>query len=175
MALGWRVPASILSEGIPTSGSTIFDAAPSAPDDIQRSRCHAGVVTGRKGSRLPLRHTRRADDRIRGGRRVRCDAEAGLPTDSMRGQRLVAGWQIPGGDGREQGHLDHIAGAGGQAAAVACRAVHRRDARISPDGRWLAYVSEESGRPEVSVRSLAGPPRRFVVSSGGGDQPGLEP
>jgi serine/threonine protein kinase/Tol biopolymer transport system component len=46
-----------------------------------------------------------------------------------------------------------------------------RDARISADGRWLAYVSDESGRPEVSVRSLAGPPRRFVVSSGGGDQP----
>ena len=46
-----------------------------------------------------------------------------------------------------------------------------RDARISPDGRWLAYVSDESGRPEVSVRSLAGPSRRFVVSSGGGDQP----
>jgi eukaryotic-like serine/threonine-protein kinase len=46
-----------------------------------------------------------------------------------------------------------------------------RDGRISPDGRWLAYVSDESGRPEVSVRSLAGPSRRFVVSSGGGDQP----
>jgi serine/threonine protein kinase len=46
-----------------------------------------------------------------------------------------------------------------------------RDARISPDGRWLAYVSDETGRPEVSVRSLTGPARRFVVSSGGGDQP----
>jgi Tol biopolymer transport system component len=46
-----------------------------------------------------------------------------------------------------------------------------RDARISPDGRWLAYVSDESGRPEVSVRSLSAPSRRIVVSSGGGDQP----
>jgi dipeptidyl aminopeptidase/acylaminoacyl peptidase len=46
-----------------------------------------------------------------------------------------------------------------------------RDARVSPDGQWLAYVSDESGRPEVSVRSLTGPSRRFVVSSGGGDQP----
>jgi Tol biopolymer transport system component len=46
-----------------------------------------------------------------------------------------------------------------------------RDARISPDGRWLAYVSDETGRPEVSVRSLTGPARRFVVSDGGGDQP----
>jgi len=46
-----------------------------------------------------------------------------------------------------------------------------RDARVSPDGRWIAYVSEESGRPEVSVRSLEGVSRRFVVSTLGGDQP----
>jgi len=46
-----------------------------------------------------------------------------------------------------------------------------RDARLSPDGRWIAYVSEESGRAEVSVRSVSGPPRRIVISGGGGDQP----
>ncbi len=46
-----------------------------------------------------------------------------------------------------------------------------RDARLSPDGRWIVYVSEESGRPEVSVRRLSGPPRRIVISGGGGDQP----
>jgi hypothetical protein len=46
-----------------------------------------------------------------------------------------------------------------------------RDARVSPDGRWIAYVSNESGVFEVSVRSLSGPPQRVVVSSGGGDQP----
>ena len=47
-----------------------------------------------------------------------------------------------------------------------------RDARVSPDGKWLAYVSDESGQAEVSVRSMAGrSQRRFVVSSGGGDQP----
>ena len=46
-----------------------------------------------------------------------------------------------------------------------------RDARFSPDGRWIAYVSEESGHPEVSIRSIAGSPRRVVVSSAGGDQP----
>jgi Tol biopolymer transport system component len=46
-----------------------------------------------------------------------------------------------------------------------------RDARISPDRRWIAYVSEESGRPEVSVRNLSGPPTRVVVSASGGDQP----
>lgn len=46
-----------------------------------------------------------------------------------------------------------------------------RDARISPDGRWITYVSEESGRPEVSVRNLSGSPTRIVISGGGGDQP----
>jgi eukaryotic-like serine/threonine-protein kinase len=46
-----------------------------------------------------------------------------------------------------------------------------RDARISPDRRWIAYVSEESGRPEVSVRNLSGPATRVVISASGGDQP----
>ena len=46
-----------------------------------------------------------------------------------------------------------------------------RDARLSRDGRWIAYVSDETGKPEVSVRSLTGTARRYVVSSGIGDQP----
>jgi hypothetical protein len=46
-----------------------------------------------------------------------------------------------------------------------------RDARYSPDGRWVAYVSDESGRPEVSINSVTGPPQRIVVSSQGADQP----
>ena len=45
------------------------------------------------------------------------------------------------------------------------------DARISPDGRWLAYVSEETGRAEVHVRAMSGQPRRFVASNNGGTQP----
>jgi eukaryotic-like serine/threonine-protein kinase len=45
------------------------------------------------------------------------------------------------------------------------------DARIAPSGNWLVYVSEETGRPVVSVRALSGPPRRLVVSSDGGSQP----
>ena len=59
----------------------------------------------------------------------------------------------------------------GQAQPLLTESFAERDARISPDGRWLAYVSDETGRPEVSVRSLTGPPRRFVVSSDGADQP----
>ena len=47
-----------------------------------------------------------------------------------------------------------------------------RDARLSPDGRLAAYVSEDTGRPEISIRVLdGGPRRREVVSAGGGSQP----
>jgi serine/threonine-protein kinase len=43
--------------------------------------------------------------------------------------------------------------------------------RVSPDGRWLAYVSDESGQPEVYVRPFPGPPSRAQVSVGGGVEP----
>ena len=45
------------------------------------------------------------------------------------------------------------------------------DARYSPDGRWVAYVSDEAGRPEVMVHTVTGPARRMVVSGEGGTQP----
>ena len=45
------------------------------------------------------------------------------------------------------------------------------DGRVSPDGKWLAYASNESGRSEVYVRSLAGNTDRWPISSGGGLSP----
>jgi Tol biopolymer transport system component len=38
---------------------------------------------------------------------------------------------------------------------------------ISPDGRWLAYMSEESGSSEIYVRTFPGPGGKWQVSSGG--------
>lgn len=43
-------------------------------------------------------------------------------------------------------------------------------AEVSPDGRWVAHDSDESGQFEVYVRPLAGV-GRWQVSSGGGSQP----
>ena len=42
---------------------------------------------------------------------------------------------------------------------------------ISPDGRWLAYVSNESGRNEVYVQPYPGPSPRTQVSLNGGESP----
>jgi serine/threonine-protein kinase len=46
---------------------------------------------------------------------------------------------------------------------------------LSPDERFMAYVSDESGRREVYVRSLDGAARRLQVSSEGGDEPVWSP
>lgn len=43
--------------------------------------------------------------------------------------------------------------------------------RFSPDGKWLAYVSNESGLYEVYVRPYPGPGARVQVSQEGGGQP----
>jgi Tol biopolymer transport system component len=45
------------------------------------------------------------------------------------------------------------------------------EARLSPDGRWLAYVSGESGQGEVYVRPFPGPGKRTPVSVDGGSSP----
>jgi Tol biopolymer transport system component len=44
-------------------------------------------------------------------------------------------------------------------------------ARFSPDGRWVAYVSDESGRAEVYVQSFPATGGKWQISSGGGDEP----
>lgn len=40
-----------------------------------------------------------------------------------------------------------------------------RDASFSPDGRWIAYISVESGTPQAYVRSLLAPGGRWLLSS----------
>ena len=47
----------------------------------------------------------------------------------------------------------------------------RPTAVFSPDGRWLAYSSNESGRSEVFVRSFPGPGAQWQVSTSGGSVP----
>ena len=43
--------------------------------------------------------------------------------------------------------------------------------RFSPDGRWVAYVSNESGGWQVFVRSFPGPGQRWQISTDGGRDP----
>jgi eukaryotic-like serine/threonine-protein kinase len=42
---------------------------------------------------------------------------------------------------------------------------------FSPDGRWLAYVSNDSGRNQVYVRPYPGPGESLTISTEGGNEP----
>ena len=46
-----------------------------------------------------------------------------------------------------------------------------QDPEFSPDGRWLAYVSNESGAFEVYVRPFPGPGGKWQISTGSGGNP----
>jgi len=57
---------------------------------------------------------------------------------------------------------------GRKAAPVVASRFDERDGQFSPDGRWIAYVSNESGRPEVYAQPFPDPgPRRKVSTAGG--------
>jgi Tol biopolymer transport system component len=42
---------------------------------------------------------------------------------------------------------------------------------LSPDGKWLAYSSAQSGRPEVFITEFPGPGEKIPISNGGGYEP----
>ena len=127
---------------------------------------HIAYVSGN----LPFRPGKRtlsiaAADGTGVTRSLECPGEYCEPTDWMQRGLLVnvlAGqrwdvWIVP------------LEGAGPR--PLLAEPFVERDARMSPDGRWIAYVSDETGRPQVSVRSVNGPPQRIVISNEGGDQP----
>jgi Tol biopolymer transport system component len=45
-----------------------------------------------------------------------------------------------------------------------------RNAEFSPDGRWVAYQSDESGQSEIYVQPFPGPGRKERISTNGGEQ-----
>ena len=46
---------------------------------------------------------------------------------------------------------------------------------VSPDGRWLAYLSEDGGRPELYVQPFMRSGTRTQLSANGANQPAWSP
>jgi Tol biopolymer transport system component len=59
----------------------------------------------------------------------------------------------------------------GQARAWIESPSNEQNGRFSPEGRWVAYQSDQSGEREIYVRSFPEGEDRFVVSIGGGIRP----
>ena len=59
----------------------------------------------------------------------------------------------------------------GEPSALETTPFDERSPMFSPDGRWLAYVSNESGQDEVYARPYPGPGSRVLISTDGGVEP----
>jgi Tol biopolymer transport system component len=79
--------------------------------------------------------------------------------DSKRGENL---WVLPlTGDGTSSG----------QPFSYLSTDFHEGGGRFSPDGRWIAYRSNETGQNEIYVRAFPAPSAVILISSGGGREP----
>jgi eukaryotic-like serine/threonine-protein kinase len=56
-------------------------------------------------------------------------------------------------------------------SAIAQTPFNESDAHLSPDGRWIAYVSDETGRDDVFVRSFPSAEGKWMISANGGTHP----
>jgi len=94
------------------------------------------------------------------------------------GQRIYGGSWSP--DGRrvvieEGGALLSLDLETGESRSLVRTPGWASHAQLSPDGRWLAYASDESGRDEVFVEPASGEEERWQVSRRGGYMPAWAP
>ena len=68
-------------------------------------------------------------------------------------------------------YLVNLAAANPAPVALVRTSFRETQPRISPDGRWVAYVSDETGRFEIYVRPFVGTTSRVKVSTGGAQLP----
>jgi serine/threonine-protein kinase len=62
-----------------------------------------------------------------------------------------------------------------RATTFAASVFEESSPRFAPDGRWIAYVSNETGQSEVYVGEVGGAHRKRQITSGGGAEPVWSP
>jgi serine/threonine-protein kinase len=97
------------------------------------------------------------------------DSRAFLHSVSPDGRSFIVDFEDRNGKGRQI--FRWFADAAAKPEPLVATPSDEYAAAVSPDGRWLAYQSNESNRYEVYVRDLQGTGARWQVSSGGGEEP----
>jgi Tol biopolymer transport system component len=106
------------------------------------------------------------DARGSGASRLVCAMDCGALLDwSPDGQRIVVG------KGNNPQDIWILPVAGGDAVPFARSPFNKTQAQISPDGRWIAYTSLDTGKDEVYIDTFPVGGNRRQVSDGGGMQP----
>jgi serine/threonine protein kinase/Tol biopolymer transport system component len=102
--------------------------------------------------------------------------DGSIPTDWSRDGRFIL---FHTNNNRDQGIIDQRNGydlwvlslADRQAKPLVRTPFHEIQGALSPDGRWLAYASDESGAFEVYVQAFPHSQGKRLVSKGGGADP----
>jgi Tol biopolymer transport system component len=68
-------------------------------------------------------------------------------------------------------YLELVPAEGGEPTRFLTSKGNETNGQISPDGKWVAYASDESGNWEVYVTSFPGAAGKWQVSRGGGTEP----
>jgi len=89
---------------------------------------------------------------------------------STRRKLLAFHEDLPGG-----GSNIFVLSLDGEAQPYLVDSFRKRGPAFSPDGNWIAYSSDESGRFEIYVQPFPGPGRRWTISSNGGRHPVWSP
>src|SRR5262245_51369328 len=63
----------------------------------------------------------------------------------------------------------------GTAPVLRATPVNEGSPQFSPDGRWIAYIANDSGRNEIYVRPFPGPGGKWQISNGTSDDPTWSP
>ena len=90
-----------------------------------------------------------------------------VPTDWLPGAGSTGELLLHGISGRGDTDIVLLDGAREAIRPVVASRFNESDGRRSPDGRWLAYVSDDFGEPDVFVQPWPQGPRVRVTSIGG--------
>ena len=132
-----------------------------SPDD-------AHIVFGSNRTRVGDLYEKAAGGGGRGEAAVRFGVSEGPPTTGRMTERLVLFTEYGATTRFDFWSLSLV---DRKATLVLRTEFGERSGQLSPDGHWMAYVSDESGRDEVYVQPFPGPGPKSMISRDGGNWP----
>jgi eukaryotic-like serine/threonine-protein kinase len=102
---------------------------------------------------------------------VAIDSRAHLQAVSPDGKTALLDYQVLGPSGGKGEIVTLALAANAKPQPLVASAFDDYAGSWSPDRRWLAYQSDESGRAEVYVRDMSSSGGRWQVSTNGGEEP----
>jgi len=123
------------------------------------------------GDVVPAIYWKRADGTGDAEKLASLDDSLAPSSFSPDGRQLVFIRRTREGDGLGKAWMLAVDGSGGPRSLELSPGSSSFQAVVSPDGRWIAYSSFESGRVEVYVRPFPSGEGKWQVSTDGGSEP----